>query len=217
VNQLQTVVIGKETTTNWDANDQFFLVYHDPYGGVWRTTAIQITTSAAAVVDRAATAAAAQTALRNLPNKVLDGVTVVAHAANGNLNICFRSQDGDQDSTCTYSTGVATAGAWQVALDVQFQSKPGQTGVQFGLEVDYRAHSGSAGYYPLSEGVTTGHQLGYSHEILTAATANGGATGEDILTELEDCSGRGLDDGEGQCECFEGFRGLACEYQEALV
>lgn len=37
------------------------------------------------------------------------------------------------------------------------------------------------------------------------------------LSELATCSDRGLDDGEGQCECFEGYRGLACEEQEALV
>ena len=37
------------------------------------------------------------------------------------------------------------------------------------------------------------------------------------LSELAECSDRGLDDGDGQCECFDGFRGLACEEQEALV
>jgi hypothetical protein len=37
------------------------------------------------------------------------------------------------------------------------------------------------------------------------------------LSELAECSDRGLDDGEGQCECFDGFRGMACEEQEAIV
>jgi len=37
------------------------------------------------------------------------------------------------------------------------------------------------------------------------------------LSELSDCSDRGLDNGDGECECFDGYRGLACEEQEALV
>ena len=37
------------------------------------------------------------------------------------------------------------------------------------------------------------------------------------LSELSSCSDRGLDNGDGECECFDGFRGLACEEQEALV
>merc|ERR1711937_323919 len=43
-----------------------------------------------------------------------------------------------------------------------------------------------------------------------------GQTGVQYLFEV-DVSNRGLDDGDGQCECFDGFRGLACEEQEALV
>merc|ERR1711924_508991 len=37
------------------------------------------------------------------------------------------------------------------------------------------------------------------------------------VSELSECSDRGLDNGDGECECFDGFRGLACEEQEALV
>jgi hypothetical protein len=40
---------------------------------------------------------------------------------------------------------------------------------------------------------------------------------KDTLSELAECSDRGLDNGDGECECFDGFRGLACEEQEALV
>jgi hypothetical protein len=35
------------------------------------------------------------------------------------------------------------------------------------------------------------------------------------LPELSSCSDRGLDNGDGECGCFDGFRGLACEEQEA--
>merc|ERR1712167_440836 len=100
---VQTVLVGAFSQTNWaTANDEFFLVYHDPYGGSWRTSAIHVATGAAAnIVDRTTVAASAQQALRNLPNKVLDGVTVAAHAANGALTICKRSEDGSQTSSCT--------------------------------------------------------------------------------------------------------------------
>merc|ERR1711912_170138 len=89
--------------------------------------------------------------------------------SKGTTNFCEGSQ----------ASGV-TADQAKVDLLVEFADKPGQTGVQYLLEVNTNDNLGN-------------------------------------LSELSDCSDRGLDDGEGQCECFEGYRGLACEEVEALV
>jgi hypothetical protein len=90
---------------------------------------------------------------------------------------------------------------------VEFNKKPGQTGVQYLFEVDMTKRG--PGSYPLSAGITGSSsysvaEISYNHDIGN-------------ISELAECSDRGLDDGDGQCECFEGFRGLACEKQEALV
>merc|ERR1711871_281519 len=53
----------------------FHLVYHDPYGGVWRTDGI------AASTDDAVVAKNVQDALRELPNEVLEMVTVAARSS----------------------------------------------------------------------------------------------------------------------------------------
>merc|ERR1712146_578035 len=58
-------------------------------------------------------------------------------------------------------------------------------------------------------------------ESMTGAipTTTGGYGVPDVgnISELAECSDRGLDNGDGECECFDGFRGLACEEQVALV
>lgn len=215
--QEQYVVVGNPSQNNWGGSETFYAVYHDPYGGQWRTTSVNVATAtgSANVVDRAATASNLQTALRALPNKVLDNVQVAAESGNS-PTVCKRSADGDQESTCTYATHTTNAG--QFVGKVTFANKPGQTGVQYLLEiVTADENNNGAGYFPASAGTGATHNYGYALEKLTSGTSNGKASGEDTLSELSPCSNRGLDDGEGGCECFEGYRGLACEFQEALV
>ena len=198
------------------------MVYHDPYGGVWRTDGIDTSSSDATA------AANVQAALRNLPNEVLDGVSVSAMSIGANaLTACVR-KDGVQSisahstehigwhtdskqtaNKCTIGSVLASDAKF-MDMKVAFADKPGQTGVQFLLEVDI-SYQGD-GAFPTSRGVLAAASTAIVAEKLVAAVA-----GKDTLSELAECSDRGLDNGDGECECFDGFRGLACEEQEALV
>merc|ERR1711988_1282367 len=169
--QKQTVMIGPSTGTPTYANEQFIMIYHDPYGGIWRTDAIDATSDDNILGSRV------QDALRALPNEVLEGVKVTAATAN-------------------------------MDFQIEFADKPGQTGVQYLFEVDKTTRS--AGSFPVSAGITTASSAVSVAEIYYNENLGN-------LSELAECSDRGLDDGEGQCECFEGYRGLACEELEALV
>jgi len=165
-----------------------------------------------------------QAALRNLPNEVLEGVTVTART--GAQKKCVRAIDGAQhipsagghgtDNTCALANSDRSnaandfgAVAQTYDFDVTFADKPGQTGVQFLLEVNTLFQGDGA--FPVSRGVaeTTSVVVVEQHVIASAL--------KDTLSELAECSDRGLDNGDGECECFDGFRGLACEEQEALV
>jgi hypothetical protein len=221
---------GTASLTVASSPNTFFVVYHDQYGGVWRTDSIEISTT------QATTAMNAQNALRQLPNEVLEGVTVTART--GGATTCLRATDGAQhipsaeghgtSNVCTQqSTSGATdasqppgtgashtaatpAASTTVDFDVTFADKPGQTGVQFLLEVDI-SYQGD-GAFPTSRGVLAAASTAVVAEKYVAEVAN-----KDTLSELAECSDRGLDNGDGECECFDGFRGLACEEQEALV
>ena len=198
----------------------FIIIYYDQYGGVWRTDAIVQSTVAAT------TAANVQRALRNLPNEVLEGVTVAARAAEAFT--CTRPVDGAQHipsaeghgtaNACVKSaaagTDIATGtAAKQSDFDVTFADKPGQTGVQFLLEVNINYQGDGA--FPVSRGVLG---AGATAKVFEKWVDHDGSSGQrDTLSELAECSDRGLDNGDGECECFDGFRGLACEEQEALV
>merc|ERR1719390_81637 len=164
----------------------FFIIYYDQYGGVWRTDAIEAAAPAATTFLDTVTAERTQAALRALPNPAL--------AATNAANI----------------EGAATAS--NIALNIQFADKPGQTGVQYLFEV-VTAYQGD-GAFPVSRGfLSTSVGTAVVKELYTANDANG----KDTINELAECSDRGLDNGDGECECFDGFRGLACEEQEALV
>lgn len=192
---------------------EFTLVYHDPYGGVWRTDGIPGTQG----YDDDKASANVQAALRDLPNQVLSGVTVAATSTAG-VNSCHRATDGVQHidqaagsvSNACSSTATGQLQAKKSALDftITFADLPGQTGVQYLFEVDTATRGD--GSFPRTAGITQASAAYSVVEIMT--TANLGK-----LSELAECSDRGLDNGQGECECFDGFRGLACEEQEALV
>merc|ERR1711964_592113 len=102
----------------------------------------------------------------------------------------------------TYTLALANN---KMDFTVEFADKPGQTGVQYLMAVDINKRG--AGSFPVSGGIT-GANAGYSVAEMNFNTNLGN------LSELAECSDRGLDDGDGACD---GFRGLACEEQEALV
>jgi len=192
---------------------EFALIYHDPYGGVWRTDGIEGTQG----YDDDKVAANVQAALRDLPNQVLSGVTVAATSSAG-VSSCHRTTDGVQHidqaagsvSNGCAATATSQLGAKNSALDftITFADLPGQTGVQYLFEVDTATRGD--GSFPRTAGITQTSAAYSVVEVMT--TANLGK-----LSELAECSDRGLDNGQGECECFDGFRGLACEEQEALV
>merc|ERR1719197_2055235 len=230
------------------ATDEFFIIYHDPYGGVWRTDGI------AGSSDDTVVAARVKSALQALPNEVLEGVDVSATTAG--VIPCSRPNDGGQHipsngghgtaNSCTNFcpestlTGLApnqacavtnAPTAYTMDFSVTFADKPGQTGVQNLLEVVATAHKGTStgavgGAFPMSNGVTSAAAVfgGLSVSVVevmtgTVVTTTGGYGVPDVgnISELAECSDRGLDNGDGECECFDGFRGLACEEQKALV
>jgi len=210
---VQAIQIGPASGTPTFANQEFFLVYHDPYGGIWRTDGIAATSTDTVVAKNV------QDALRALPNEVMEGVTVAARTAG--INTCHRFVDGKQHipsanghGTTNFCETTATTQLgpqdYTMDFDVTFADKPGQTGVQFLLEVDITTRG--SGSYPTSAGITE------SGAVYTIAEVQAnGNTDLGNLSELAECSDRGLDNGDGECECFDGFRGLACEEQEALV
>merc|ERR1712167_100290 len=61
--------------------EEFVMVYHDPYGGVWRTDGIVASTSDIIAASRV------EDALRALPNEVLEGVTVKARTSD-TVSLC---------------------------------------------------------------------------------------------------------------------------------
>merc|ERR1712100_823940 len=70
----QAVKINGKSSATF-ITEQFLMVYHDPYGGIWRTDAIDGTTNDNIAASRV------QDALRALPNEVLEGVKVTGTAS----------------------------------------------------------------------------------------------------------------------------------------
>jgi len=211
----------------------FLMVYHDPYGGVWRTDEIiaggsgdQSSSATGALLEDVVAASRVQDALRALPNNVLEGVTVKARTSN-TVQMCTRMYDGVQHlggfsettdgnfknskmttNFCQTTYTLPSVAGNKLDFTIEFADKPGQTGVQYLFEVDINKRGW--GSFPTSGGLT-GAQAAYSVAEMNHNIHLGN------LSELAECSDRGLDDGDGACECFDGFRGLACEEQEALV
>jgi hypothetical protein len=213
----QAVKIDGAASTTF-IRQQFYMVYHDPYGGIWRTDAIDGTN------DDNIAASRVQKALLALPNEVLEGVKVTA--TRSTPSICHRFADGVQhfaafedyhighhknakysSNFCRHSHTELVTHADDMDFTIEFANLPGQTGVQYLLEVDISKRG--AGAFPMSGGITGASTYSVGEINYNANLGN--------LSELAECSDRGLDDGDGGCDCFDGFRGLACEEQEALV
>jgi len=209
------------------ANDQFYMRFYDAYGGVWVTNTITVP-GAGTIAHDTTVAALVQDQLRGLPNGVLSGVTVAASTITADTTkVCHRFEDGGQHISAYSQTtdgnyrnskgrtnfcesgGVFWPASSATAFDfaITMGNVAGQTGVQYLLEVDVTAQG--AGSFPVSKGFTNAVTSSVAEINYNDNLGN--------LSELSDCSDRGLDDGEGQCECFDGYRGLACEEQEALV
>merc|ERR1712072_1182249 len=91
-------------------------------------------------------------------------------------------------------------------FDITFADKPGQTGTQFLFEIGTEVSADGA--YPKSKGFNTAAASGTSMQGVTLVatvqeTIGGSGTTPNIgtISELAECSDRGLDNGE--CECFD--------------
>jgi len=194
----------------------FFLRYHDPYGATWTTDKIDVLATDTSVQ----LCPKVESALLRLPNFALNSqsLAVLGHAnlnvAGGNLLPITR--DPQNIDKATVGTAVNNNGATTIVCLITFPSGPGTTGLQPLLECDKTSYT-AAGSQPKSAGITTCDvKEHYDYGTGTAPALN------DIVTvpmnELATCSNRGLCNGEsGECVCYAGHTGLACELQEALV
>jgi hypothetical protein len=216
----QVITIGPGSGTPTFAGEQFYIKYPDPYGGIWHTDAIDATNDDGAMATRV------QSALRSLPNGVLDGVKVSMHTSL-NPRVCHRFHDGHDhfSSFENYHTGHKKDSKWtsnwckvettnQLGVSasnmdfvVEFADASGQSGVQYLFEVDITPRG--PGSFPMSAGITT------ANSVVSVAEINYNDN-LGFLSESTECSDRGLDDGEGGCECFSGFTGVACETVDSL-
>jgi hypothetical protein len=190
-------------TGNFVDAESFVLTFYDLYGGKWRTQAIAVD---GASIDT--TAANVQTALRDLPNKVMAGVQVYDAADAATMfgsAIDFLTKD--RVTFTTYSAATTTD---VMELVIEFADQPGSTGMQYLLEVDTLVH-GTDGAQPVSGGTTAVCSV-------NEWTTNNNLYNEGLTQENAVCSNRGLcDSSTGDCKCFSGYRGLACQEQEALT
>jgi len=189
-----------------------YLTYFDPYGNAFTTDAISFDTYA----NVATTCSNIQTALRRLPNNVLNTVTVTS----ADSFIPF-TRDAPVFKATTGTTGalkvkdVTTAGTPDHAICiVKFRLEPGTTGYQHLLGCNVNAHN-AIGQQPQTAGLAAGTCEVYEAHLSGTVSL----TGQSLpLSELTECAGRGLCDySTGICKCYSGHMGIACEKQEALV
>ncbi|KDO33359.1 hypothetical protein SPRG_02166 [Saprolegnia parasitica CBS 223.65] len=191
------------------------LKYTDPYGNIWSTSAISGT--------NADICANIQTELRKIPNLALFSTTLSGEGqvtvSTENIDIFTRS--ASEPAVGTYS--IADADVLDATRHfnllatcvVSFPAGPGTSGYQYPLTCDVAAHP-LAGSQPL--------QTAAAVLTTTACTVHEHYAGSSLspvtlpLTELATCSNRGVcDSSRGECQCFTGHKGLACDLQEALV
>jgi hypothetical protein len=178
---------------------EFFLTYYDPYGNHFTTSKLTSDYAEATVC------ADMQTALRALPLHALKEVTVAK--ADGFTYARTALKDpyttGEGASTAANDDGSTST------CVVTFPDEIGTTGLQYLLGCNVAAHS-TAGMIPKS--------AGNAAATCTVAEFSSSSVSTLVLTELATCSNRGTCNSKtGECECFNGHKGLACEEQEALV
>lgn len=218
-NQIEMVqaVSLKTNAAGAAASVEMYLTYFDPYGTAFTTSAFIIDTAYAGLVPAVDPCVKMQTALNRLPNNVLNKVTVTSTSS---VYPFVRDSPPATSTTGAVSaaiaTGTAIADAKIICL-VKFRSEPGTTGYQhlFGCNINPHALPGQQ---PNSAGSTTA-MCSVTEVCESPTAAMIAATSTTLaLSELSECSGRGLCDyTTGTCKCFSGHMGLGCEKQEALV
>lgn len=177
-----------------------YLTYFDPYGNAYTTDAITFTGTAATDCELV------ETALRKLPNNVLNKVDVAP------VTTAYYSfaRDSPTSDSGTIAAVVAPSGT-QVVCQIEFPSGADTTGYQHLFDCNFAIHA-DKGMHPITAGGTTCTV----HEVYGDTGTAG--TGTRALTELAPCAGRGqCDTSTGLCKCYTGHMGLACQKQEVLV
>ncbi|OQS07457.1 hypothetical protein THRCLA_00528 [Thraustotheca clavata] len=213
VDQYQAIILTGATAST------FVLKYQDPDGNTWTTSAITSTApsdATPALVPTAAplTCTAIANALQMIPNLALYSTTL---SGEGQISVTPGTANPITRTPPNAPTGVLGTAVpndlTHISCIVAFPAGPGTTGYQFPLICDTVAHT-AAGSQPMSAGTANTCQVvehyppgGTAAAIVTAP-----------YTELAPCSNRGVCSGDsGECTCFPGHKGLACELQEALV
>lgn len=228
---VQSIGMKQGITFTGDSDGEFVITYHDPYGGSWVTDAIK--SEAGTEKDDKTVAKRAEDALKLLPQEVFFDVSVTA-TTDTSVKFCSRMKDGvqhllaqpghspnwrgkvttNQPNQCEAeytNTGVWDPSDSTIDLTITFGTSMGLSGVQYLLEVDTTVRE--SGSSPVSAGISVGSGLVVSSSV-AEINYNDNLTN---LSELTDCGDRGLDNGEGECECFEGFKGGACELLELYI
>jgi hypothetical protein len=217
----QIVVLAQDNAAGTHPAGTFTLTYHDLYGGSYTTAPITIDTGGAnEAAQLVNTATNVENALKALPMKALADVTVAAFTHDNtatNINYFVDKHRTELYPSVVSQGGVDCANAGVAAyvdfcIKITFPSAPGTTGRQHLLECDDTGKSIGATNYN-ANGMTVG-----KCSVREAVTVNSVFANVLSYVESDECSKRGKCDREtGQCECFAGFKGLACETQEALV
>jgi len=186
----QVIIIGADSNGSDKPDGNFYLIYNDPYGNSWTTSTITASVSVCADI---------KTALSKIPNHALTNIDVVSESTNYN-----------KVSSGAVAPNTAV-NDYEYACKISFPNEPGVTGFQNLLRCDYSQNKkGSQPYNPSSTG----------SDPITACTVfeiSSSTTTLPAYKELSTCSNRGICDGStGECQCFTGHRGLACQNQEAL-
>lgn len=199
---------------NPDLFGNIYLSYVDPYGATWTTKAIDATYGSSD--QNSAFCGRVQAALRAVPQLALQDVTVSAIPVSDNTIIGYkatRTVDAVSNGGYTTADVTITTAADEYACKIVFPNAAGTSGLQNIIQCHKGAKS-DAGSQPL---VPVDSKT-EATSCVTGEYVSASGAGVRKLTELATCSNRGLcDETTGDCQCFAGHRGLACETQEALV
>merc|ERR1712094_57119 len=149
-----------DTAASYDTADaEFILIYHDPYGGVWRTDGIEGASSDDMVASnvqppsapfrtRSSTALSSPAAFT--PPRAASAPTTASTTSPATPRSTLAGTS-TPSSARTAAPSPRSPPTLAMEFTVTFADKPGQTGVQYLFEYD--TNSRGAGSFPVSAGI----------------------------------------------------------------